>query len=333
MMLGGGQAGLGERHLGKGVVRIIGAMFPDPSFVPGPTRDMRFGLQSYALSFSAWQVFLNLVDYARLPDLTVTGITTVSKAIDGDTSLVTATVSNIGNADAGASTTQFVLDDQTEIGSVATPAIPVGQSVQVSVQWTTEGIKGAHTIRATADAADAVEESDSANNSGVLSVTVKGNKITNGSFEQANAAGDGPDGWTATDTAAGETSWSQADGGTVSITGTGGSVAAAGAPSWTSAPVAVAPGEVLDLVVSLKTAQASSAPSVGLAYLGPAGLVLDTAQVLTAPLSTDGFVTLEREVTIPDGVTEIRVVLTGFAATDTSTSGTVTFDDVGLYAG
>jgi hypothetical protein len=63
----GGQTGLGERHLGQGVIRIIGAMFPDPSFTPGGPRDMRFGLQSYALSFSAWQVFLNLVDYQRPP--------------------------------------------------------------------------------------------------------------------------------------------------------------------------------------------------------------------------------------------------------------------------
>ena len=42
---------------------------------------MRFGLQSYALSFSAWQVFLNLVDYERpapppMPDLVVSSITT-----------------------------------------------------------------------------------------------------------------------------------------------------------------------------------------------------------------------------------------------------------------
>ena len=49
-------------------------MFPDPSYRPNETRDMRFGLQSYALSFSAWQIFLNLVDYERpappaLPDL------------------------------------------------------------------------------------------------------------------------------------------------------------------------------------------------------------------------------------------------------------------------
>ncbi|MGH2545410.1 MAG: M14 family zinc carboxypeptidase [Actinomycetota bacterium] len=60
-----GQTGLGERHLGAGVVRVAGAMLPDPLFLPGATRDMRFGTASYALTFSAWQIFLNLVDYQR----------------------------------------------------------------------------------------------------------------------------------------------------------------------------------------------------------------------------------------------------------------------------
>jgi hypothetical protein len=36
-------------------------------------------------------------------------------------------------------------------------------------------------------------------------------------------------------------------------------------------------------------------------------------------------------VTLPPGVAQVRVILLGFAATDTRTSGTVTFDDVGLY--
>jgi hypothetical protein len=101
---------------------------------------------------------------------------------------------------------------------------------------------------------------------------------------------------------------------------------------WTSAPIAVAPGEVLDLVASVRTNGTSSAPAVGLAYLGSAGQVLDTVRVLTAPLFTDGFRTLETLVTIPAGVAEIRVVLIGFAPTDTSTSGKVIFDNVGLYA-
>ncbi|MDQ3991805.1 MAG: hypothetical protein M3245_05795 [Actinomycetota bacterium] len=59
------EAGLGERRLGGGVVRIAGALFPDPNYMPGAQRDMRFGVASYALTFSSWQVFLNLMDYRR----------------------------------------------------------------------------------------------------------------------------------------------------------------------------------------------------------------------------------------------------------------------------
>jgi len=61
----GPEAGLGEQRLGKGRVRIAGVMFPDPNFNPGREADMRFGLESYALTFSAWQIFLNLVNYRR----------------------------------------------------------------------------------------------------------------------------------------------------------------------------------------------------------------------------------------------------------------------------
>ena len=337
IMLGGGESGLGERQLGKGVVRIIGAMFPDPSFTPGGPRDMRFGLQSYALSFSAWQVFLNLVDYQRplQPDLSVGGITTASKVQDGRTALITATIANDGTGDAGATTTEFVLDGLAALGSVATPVIPAGGSVQVSVNWNTGGVKGDHTIRVTADSARVLDEQNATNNAGVLTVNVKANKVSNGSFEQASSNGTGPEGWTASSTAAGETSWSQdGDQGSkgVSIKGTGRNAALSGTPSWTSAPIAVVPGEVLDLVVSVRAAQISSAPAVNLVYLGPAGLILDTVKTLTAPLSTDGFVTLERAVTIPAGVASVRVVLAGFSSTDTRTAGTVTFDQVGLYA-
>jgi hypothetical protein len=60
--------------------------------------------------------------------------------------------------------------------------------------------------------------------------------------------------------------------------------------------------------------------------------VLDTVKVASAPLQTDGFAALEQSVTIPPLVAEVRVVLAGFAATDLATSGTVTFDDVGVYA-
>ena len=85
-------------------------------------------------------------------------------------------------------------------------------------------------------------------------------------------------------------------------------------------------------MASIKASRASSAPSIQLVYLGPAGLVLDKVQALTAPLSTDGFAALSRTVTIPSGVTQIRIVLRAFAPTDTRTSGSVTFDNVGLYS-
>lgn len=89
---------------------------------------------------------------------------------------------------------------------------------------------------------------------------------------------------------------------------------------------------MLSLRASVRTDGVSSAPSIGLAYLGPAGDLLETVTVASAPLRTDGFAVLDKLVTIPAGVAEVRVVLTGFSATDLATRGTVTFDDVGLYA-
>ena len=55
-------------------------------------------------------------------------------------------------------------------------------------------------------------------------------------------------------------------------------------------------------------------------------------RLVTAPFQTVGFQTLEQAVTIPAGVAQVRVVLNGFAPTDVAASGTVTFDDVGLFA-
>jgi hypothetical protein len=41
---------------------------------------------------------------------------------------------------------------------------------------------------------------------------------------------------------------------------------------------------------------------------------------------------LEGTVTIPAGVAQVRVVLSAFAPTDLRTAGTVTFDEIGLFA-
>ena len=92
------------------------------------------------------------------------------------------------------------------------------------------------------------------------------------------------------------------------------------------------PGEVLSLRAAVSTSGMSSAPSIGLAYLGPAGALLETVTLASAELRSDGYAVLDEVITVPEGVTQVRVVLAGFAATDVGTKGTVTFDDVGLYA-
>jgi hypothetical protein len=63
----GSHTNLGEVALGDGTVRIVGALLPDPNPVDDHLADVRFGLGSYAITYTAYIVFENLVDYQR-PD-------------------------------------------------------------------------------------------------------------------------------------------------------------------------------------------------------------------------------------------------------------------------
>jgi hypothetical protein len=273
------------------------------------------------------------------PDLVVSNITTTThKSVrEGQKVTVTATVKNIGNAVADPSQTEFrIVEENRVLGSAATGSIPAGGSATVSVLWDTRSTNGTRTIRVAADSGGAVDEWSETNNASTLTVTVQGNKVQNGDFSGPSSDGTGPASWSGSSTEAGTSSWSNSgtDGSkAATVTGTGGSVAVSGAPTWTSAPFAVTAGEVLDVTAAVKADGLSSAPTLGLVYLGAAGQVLDAVKVLAAPLQTDGFATLEQSVTIPPLVTQVRVVLTGFAPTDLATRGTVTFDDVGVFAG
>jgi hypothetical protein len=276
------------------------------------------------------------VGNAVRPDLVVSNVTTSANkgSREGDKVTITGTVANVGGNGAAASTTEFVLDGQTVLGTVDTAAIAAGASSQYSVQWDTRGVKGDHVITVTADRTSAVAEANEANNVGQLTVTVQGNKVKNGAFEQPSQSGTGPADWSGSNTGAGQTSWttSGADGSrAASLSGTGGNAALAGVPTWTSSSVPVTAGQALTLCVSVSTSGVSSAPTAGLAYLGPAGNLVSTVSVLSAPLTTTGFESLEGTVTVPAGVASVRVVLSGFASTDIATAGTVTFDDVGLF--
>ena len=268
------------------------------------------------------------------PDLQVTNmIGSNIKAPAGEKVTITATVANNSGSAAPASKTEFLLDGATVLGLVDTPQIPPNSSTQVNVSWDTRGVSGDHKIRATADKTALLSESSETNNSATLDVTVRGNKVQNGSFEQSSS-GSSPEAWSGSSTGAGSATWTQggSDGSrSVSLTGTGGNAALSGSPSWTSAPIAVTPGRTLDFVVAVRSEGASSAASAGLVYLTAAGQVISTVTVLTAPLTAGAFATLEQAVTIPPGVAQVRVKLTGFALTDTATAGRLTFDAVGLY--
>jgi hypothetical protein len=273
------------------------------------------------------------------PDLVVSSITASNnKAREGEKVTITATIQNTGNAPAAASKTEFVLDGLTVLGTPDTEAVAAGGTATVSVQWDTRSVKGEHFIRVKADALPpangVVSESNETNNTATRTVTVQGNKVQNGSFEQQSSSGTGPDAWSGESTGGGSASWSEggSDGSKSAATsGNGGSAATSGSPSWTSAPIAVVPGEVLTLAVSVQSLNPSSAASAGLVYLGAAGQVLNSVTLLTAPLTTSGFAKLERVVTVPAGVAQVRVKLVGFSPTDLRTSGTVRFDDVGLF--
>lgn len=209
---------------------------------------------------------------------------------------VSATVASTGNADAAASTTEFLLDGGTVLGTVDTPAIPAGDTATVSVGWDTRGANGEHTIRITADSDGAVTESAEDNNAGTLTVTVRGNKVRNGSFEQS-AEGSSPDGWSSS----GSTSY---DGDSASA-GPGG--------TWTSEPIDVVPGASYDLVASAT----GSLGTVVVQQLSEAGVVLGS-------VSLPALGALESVVAVAAGAAQVRIVLRG------GPTGT-TFDDVGLF--
>jgi hypothetical protein len=56
---------LGEIGFGDGTIRIVGSLLPDPLRTDDHIADNRFGLASYAITYTAYQVFENLVDYQR----------------------------------------------------------------------------------------------------------------------------------------------------------------------------------------------------------------------------------------------------------------------------
>ncbi len=269
---------------------------------------------------------------AERPDLQVTRIEVVNNRPREHRATITATVANTGAMAAGASKTEFLVDGTRVVALVDTGPLAPGAARSVSAVWDTKHVAhGPHQITVTADRNSQVAERFETNNSRTVTATIQGNHVRNGSFESGSGS---PDWWSGSSTGAGSSSWSEggSDGAkSASATGNGGNVAAFGSPTWTSSPIPVTSGTLMDLEVSALATGTSSPASAGLVYLGPLGDVIGSATLVTVPLGTTGFTAFEQGVTIPAGVAQLRVVLRGFSPTDLATGGTVKFDDVGLY--
>jgi len=106
------------------------------------------------------------------PDLIVSALTVSNnQAGEGNKVTLKATIKNQGQANAAASKTEFLLDGATVLGLINTPALSPGASATVSVNWLAK--KGLHTIKATADKTNVVPESNEANNTKTITVSVK----------------------------------------------------------------------------------------------------------------------------------------------------------------
>ena len=264
------------------------------------------------------------------PDLVITDV--VASQARAKETVLTATVANTGNAPASNVVVRFADGSIGIADSAPVASLPAGSAANISITWNTKGLSGDRRIVAYADPAGLVAESNEANNQAQRTITIRGNKVTNGSFEQSST-GAAPDGWSGTQNTSYDTSGANASDGTRSagVTGTG-SAASLLAPAWTSAPIAVAPGETYNLAMTVTTRGVSSAPGLQVTYLDLTGKVLSSVMGVTTNIAGDMLAQqVTGKITIPAGVSRIRLTLAGFSPTDLSTRGTVWFDDVWMW--
>ncbi len=228
---------------------------------------------------------------------------------------LSATVANDGAGDAKGVVVRFE-DGGSLIATSAPVDVPAGKSVTVNVTWDTRSLKGDHKVAAIVDPADVVGETNEADNVLTRTITVKGNKVTNGSFEQSST-GTSPDAWSGGSSTTYDTSGAHSSDGSSAVGLQGGLLGA----GWTSAPVPVSPGDQLDLAMQFT----GKAPAVSVSFLDKAGSVVGKAPLSLTALTG----TLSGTVKVPVGVSALRI---GLAAAPTLAGGQTTWvDDVWLW--
>jgi hypothetical protein len=263
------------------------------------------------------------------PDLTVNDI--VATALRPGQTTLTAVVANVGTASASNVVVRF-LDGTTLIANTSPVAsLASGASATVSVTWNTRALNGEHVVAAVVDPANTVVESNENNNRATRTVTIRGNKVTNGSFEQSS--GTTPTAWSASQGTTYDTSGANASDGTRSAGASGnGGPASLLNPVWTSAPINVTAGQTYKLAMSVKAQGLSSAPSLKVTYLDALGNIVSTVTGITTNITGNSpMQQVLSQVTVPQGVAQVRLALTAFSPTDLTTRGTVWFDDVWMW--
>ena len=200
-----------------------------------------------------------------------------------------------------------LLDGTNVIGTSTPVSIAAGGTTNVSVAWNTKGVTGARAITAVVDPANTVAESNEADNRLTRTITVKGNKVTNGSFEAGSTQ---PDSWTSNG-ATYDTSGEHASDGSDAI-----GLRPLG--SITSAAIPVEAGATYQLAA---TSVSGAAPKVSVSYLNAAGKVVGAVSSLSSGLTGS--------LTVPSGATDLKITL---AAPSNLLSGqTAWVDDIWLW--
>lgn len=149
----GSLASVGEVAHGEGVVRIVGALLPDPNPVNDSIADHRFGLGAYALTWTAYEVFENLVDHRNPnredpqdePEPVATTLTyTGDRQVQGNEVELAAVLETVEGAPVADRTLRFEYGDWvgeavTDATGEARTTAPVASGREATVTVTFEG--------------------------------------------------------------------------------------------------------------------------------------------------------------------------------------------------
>jgi hypothetical protein len=137
----------------------------NPTSVDDPARGYHTQLATIARQKDGKRLFARFDQ----PDLVVQGMTVTQP---NSTAMLTATVANIGTANAGGIVVRF-MDGTQVLGTSAAIGLNAGASAQVSIYWPTASARGPHTVTAIVDPDNWVPESNEANNKTMANLTLK----------------------------------------------------------------------------------------------------------------------------------------------------------------